>query len=494
MPVQTLSKDAEDKVIEAVKQAVVLVDDQGLSPNDALEKVARAEKWGHDMIRFAGHAYNTGRQTAQREQSTNAFDKFADFPLADPEAVIGRIWPAQVKAANEAVYDNSVSDEYSQTPGWLSLKAADAAATRNRQWVEKAAADHVPKPAPPRLNPAADAWNNWRSLKTAADEARHQAGSTYDRLLDAMGQLGEYFRKAAHDRMAFATVRRLCQVKHGASVDKLFDYVATRNKQAKVEPVEPAVKLASLIEYNSALEPWSLVERCLSLGRRVAEKRAEHTRAVDAADAFVREHLAPYIAVQQRKKQGSDLLPQEDRTFFRDEDLRPFLCARPVQKQASLLSPSNQPGPSWTLLEGVKAGGAFDLAGTKKMLDETLGGLDNADKDTQSTWLNLEDPAHDAQLRQIRTQVLLADLMNDDAIGQHDPAHVMKAYNEISQMAPRTSQQPMAVRTLLRRHLQGNMEPFETKEIADLENKVKDTTQDTPQTRTLREAPASILS
>jgi len=80
---QTLSKEAENKVILAVKQAVTLVDEDEMSPVDAIEKIARDSSWGPDMVRFASYAYNTGRQTYQRQENDNALEKFADFPLAD---------------------------------------------------------------------------------------------------------------------------------------------------------------------------------------------------------------------------------------------------------------------------------------------------------------------------------------------------------------------------------------------------------------------------
>ncbi len=90
-------------------------------------------------------------------------------------------------------------------------------------------------------------------------------------------------------------------------------------------------------------------------------------------------------------------------------------------------------------------------------------------------WLQLEDPAHDAQLRAIRTQAMMADMMNDPIIGSHPLEEVSKTYNELSQLAPRSAQQPALMRAALRRHLQGAVQPFETNEALNTEKTLKDT-------------------
>jgi hypothetical protein len=64
-------------------------------------------------------------------------------------------------------------------------------------------------------------------------------------------------------------------------------------------------------------------------------------------------------------------------------------------------------------------------------------------------------------------------MLNDEVISGYDPDEVISAYNEISELSPRSSVQPAIIRPLLRKHLtQGAIEPFEAAEMADIETKL----------------------
>jgi hypothetical protein len=60
----------------------------------------------------------------------------------------------------------------------------------------------------------------------------------------------------------------------------------------------------------------------------------------------------------------------------------------------------------------------------------------------------------------------------DDPVSGHDPDQVLNAYNEIAQLAPHLAEQPAALRPALARRLQGGVQPFETKELADTEKSI----------------------
>ncbi len=83
---------------------------------------------------------------------------------------------------------------------------------------------------------------------------------------------------------------------------------------------------------------------------------------------------------------------------------------------------------------------------------------------------------------------MLNQMMTDkqDPISGHDPDTVIDAFNSISDLAPRVADHPAAVGPLLRRKLQGNVQPFEAKELAELEKTVRQTNEpyktDKPQT------------
>lgn len=424
----TLSKAAEERIIEAVKQAVAMVDNDGISPTAAIEKVARQEQWGPNTVRFAARAYNTGRQTAQRETSNGILDKIASFPLADAESVVASMWPEQIKQASDAA---TVSSEYATAPTWLDQRRQSEKVATLRSLVKAAAA----APTPIREETIFDVFSARTRLKVASEEARHQAAVAYDRLLNSLDKLAGYFKKAACDRKSFAEVETAVGAYFGTAGSKLMDWVYSRNHMKEARAGQ--VKFAYVVSFFNVHEPYNHVQACVDLARNVTEKRAQEALAKQALAAHEADKLAVYH-VQPSVPQHWTLLG--------------------MRKDASL---------------GAGLAGGTIAGGAEAIIKHLMQG--DSDKAVSGVVQDLEDPSHDAKLRQIRTQAMMTDLMNDDVIGGYDPDHVSQVYNQIAQLAPRVAQQPFAMRTLLRRSLQGNVEPFEAREITDIEKTLKDT-------------------
>jgi hypothetical protein len=93
----------------------------------------------------------------------------------------------------------------------------------------------------------------------------------------------------------------------------------------------------------------------------------------------------------------------------------------------------------------------------------------------------LESPGHMNELRKIRAQTVLTQLMSDpeSPLSEYDPDEVMQAYNQVVQLSPRLADQPSALGPLLNRKLMGNTEPFEVGETLKLEESLAKT-QPTP--------------
>jgi hypothetical protein len=87
----------------------------------------------------------------------------------------------------------------------------------------------------------------------------------------------------------------------------------------------------------------------------------------------------------------------------------------------------------------------------------------------------LTDPDHESELRKIRVQSMLQDMMlNDPVISGHDPDDASMAYNEIVEMAPHLADQKLAVQTLMRKRLtQGALDPFEVDQLMGMEGKAR---------------------
>lgn len=93
------------------------------------------------------------------------------------------------------------------------------------------------------------------------------------------------------------------------------------------------------------------------------------------------------------------------------------------------------------------------------------------------------DPAHEAELQKIKIQAMLSEFMSTDpVISTYDQDDVLTAYNQIVQIAPRTARQPAVMRGLLRKMLQQQdaLEPFEAKELVEIEKGIRDVQQGEP--------------
>ena len=89
---QSLSKADERQLLDGVKMAVTLVDNQGLSPNAALQKAAETLQYSPGFLKAACNAFNTGRQLAQWNANDAILDKLASFPLADYSEIHNKMW------------------------------------------------------------------------------------------------------------------------------------------------------------------------------------------------------------------------------------------------------------------------------------------------------------------------------------------------------------------------------------------------------------------
>lgn len=464
---QTLNTQDEQKLIQAVKEAVTLVDDEKLSPDQALEKVARAQKWGRDMVKFASYAYNTGRQTAQREVGTSILSKLAGFPIADADAIIEKIWPVNVKSAVDIMMATAVSDEYDGPPSWPSEidkgGHVKAAAHCELKMVEKPPSPLEPEP----YVKMASAYNEHLEFKKAAEEARHQAAMAKEATIGALGRMAAHFQHSPAGIDAAFQVAETYDYGTKAALDKLYTFIVQRNSMGKIVTAEDgglsraprqrqAVDISALTVDHSAA-PYSLIKACMDKAVAVHEKEAAHE-----------------VALAAMKKQA--------------ESLRPFTGTPALdqnsQVPSSLLNGIDKESLAWM-------GAGLVGGGTKSLVDRALSDMPKPTAALEEAQLSeLESPEHEGELRKIRAQALIAEMMDDEVIGTHEPDQVLRAYNEISQMGPETSMQPMAMRALMRRHLQGNMEPFEAKEVTDIEKGIRATQK---QPSLVGEAPNNVL-
>ena len=470
---QPITKEAENQLLEQISKVITAVDEGGLSPTDAVTKVAKEAGIQPNTIRLIARSYNTGAQESQRKSASSILDKFASFPIADGDKAVEAIYPKSEDTPAQSQAKSACWDGYNRAPDFSGL-----AETRYREKVA-----HAPMPAlidnpVPAYEESSEqrmkrAWNLYEKEKRAHEEVRFQATAARDTFLLAIGQLGNYFKEGGD--VSFEQAKWVAENylgKSGATMMKVIEH-RNYNPGKKVDLSEDCS--------DEAKEAAAFLDE-LHSPKQAAVQPPQH----------IDWDRAPYTLMQALTKSAQTMLAAQQARIDSEtkltkvaEGLRPFDLAR-------------SPRPTSIIPQQEKAGfgSFFPIAGgigLKSVLDKALTPKPTSEL-VDDQWMELEDPEHENSLRKIRAQAMISDFMaNDEVISGYDQEEVLRAYNEIAQMTPRASTQPGAMRPLIRRRLQGHVEPFEAEQATNIEKGIAQTSTPTPDTQRLGNAPSSIL-
>lgn len=454
---QSLSKSDEQRLLDGVKMAVDLVDNQGLSPNAALQKVAEQMHYSPGFLKSACSAFNTGRQLAQWNTNESVLDKLASFPLADYDTIHDAMWgKSQEKVA-------SVSALPPALPSYEDATRRELLAYDLSSFTKAASAEVAPHIADEqggiRVKRAFDAFDYHRRL---TEEARRQKQAAEDRLNLRLHLLEGYFRKFAYDRLPLAQVEHAAAVHFGEPGKQLMAYVAGRfpNEKRASDHTPSWGGFREPANYDS--EPYTLIEGAIKHARELNQARVALGEA-EAKLAAARESYESFTQPLHQSSSGSHAA------------LTPSLMGDAGDK---------------TAFDASSAAMGFAIPGQ-------IASMVGADKNKRiEDQINeLDSPEHVNELRKIKAQTVLTQLMSDpdNPISGYDPEEVLSAYNEMVQLSPRLADQPAAIGPLLNKRLVGNTEPFEVGETLKLEKGLKDT-QAAPSYTDLMRNEASIIS
>ncbi len=417
---EPMSQEAADRIVTVLSKAAQLVG-EGDSPSVAIEKAAREADVPAGHIPLMVSAYNVGRSTRQREDGEGPLDKAADFELADTAAILERLFPSDLQKAAAVAAPRSVDSVYLTSP-------ASFLETRRRRRKVASAPPVMklveqPPPPLPRSNERAllKAAADERRLKDAADEARRQATALEYELRARFAKLADDFRTPGH--LTVAEVRSNVQAMYGDDGTAVLDHVV------KLRP--SLTKAASLSRRHRADQ-----EPVYAAIGTVLEKSEALVRAREARAVF--EKLASPVA--RKPAAPKDVLDR-------------------LEKKA---------GPAI----GDKAIGGL----TYNVVSDLYSGWkppDPADA-VRSQMGRLMTPEHEDNLREIQTQAMLHELLNDDEVLRgHDHHEVSRAFNRISQLVNDTSLQPAVIVPAVRKAMaQGGLDNFDAKELIDSHNKL----------------------
>ena len=435
---QTLDSREEQNLLSAIKRAVDLVD-KGTAPDTAITKIAKEEQYTPGKIKLVCAAYNTGRQTAQREENKNILDKFAEFPLACADTVISNIYGKSEKRAADY---GEVDVAYARAPGdWYADREREKIARMRLPEIAKAAA---PIPTFDKVMGQLD------HVKQAAAESRRDLSTKSDAMNIKFAALLDYFRQPVKYRESFGTVEKIASM--------FFD-------AAHVTPL-----------MDSAYARLDLTEKYVGSFKLCGEKRASDT-TLSSKQGPVDTDAAPYSLIRDCIKAAQDMQSAQDRYQV--------LGQKAQQLEANVISAYTNKTAEVELdfLEEasifVKAAGLFDptrgLLTYNQMQQAIRPG--NADDDrAQNMMHELDSADHLTEMRKIKTQAMLNQFMTDseDPISGYDPDRVANAFNEIATIAPRSAEHPGIMGPLLRRRLAGRVEPFEANELVGTESKMRE--------------------
>lgn len=471
---RSLSKAAEQQLIQAIEKAAEYVN-SGLSPNDAIVKSAAEYSMPAGHINLMVHAYNTGRTNKQREQGETVYEKSADFKLADADIVLERLYPKQVKTSAAIQKDATVSTEYAISPlGFLARRrsalAKEAAATQTF-FSEKA---YV---APPRDEHAAAMRAHVQRVteKRAVEELRRQVTMAEHNAVVAMDKLAEYFRVPGN--MSFADAIKEVGLRLGTPGVQVLEKVAVVYPQFKKQA-------ATNRDHFGPDQVYSLVENVINnvnvfvaarnnmppTKEASAEKKIVpttitgsilHDPATDELE--LKTAAQPPRKPAGNKNQKSTLQRMHYYTFGDPENSK--TDKTPGAIAGSLTSMSSPIQSVSEYLGGAAGGKATDVAAAGLGLDV------DPDKQKLRAYQDLTTPEHELQLKNIRSQATLHDLMsNDPVISGYDSQDVATAFNDIAAAAPNIVESPAVLQAVLRKRLEaGEFADFDVKQLLEMD-------------------------
>lgn len=435
-----LSKAAEDRLLGAIEKTAKLVN-SGDSPNEAIVKAAQDDGIPPGQINLMVHAYNTGRTTRQRQEGSSPLEKAADFPLADAKTVLDKLYPDKVKTAAELQRDTTVSLEYAVPPTGLLARRARREILKQGQhidWRKWSSGDGdeftVEAPADYPVDPAETlkkAYCDAERLQRKVNEARRLTAVAMDKMATTFHDITEYFRRP--DATPIPIVKEQAFLLHGGKGQQLLDEVV------KVTP--------GLMKFSS---------------HKVSNYR------LGAADGevygLISEFLDNLDHYKECKQAHAAMLTTHAETA--EALLRPFAEGpQSVLTELGYSTSTKQAGAVMPTLYGFSA--------IKNLMPGANDAIGNRERD--KALKELTDPAHEAELRNIRSQAMLQDMMvNDPVIAGYDPNEALTAYNDIVSAAPRAADQRVIMQSMLRKRLeQGALDSFDVDQMLGMEEKQK---------------------
>jgi hypothetical protein len=476
--IKKLSKEAEDQLMKALPQISDLAQ-EGEDPNEAIAKVASEQKIPANYIHLLVNAYNTGRTTIQRQTGSDVWEKAAEFPIADTQLILEKMFPSKVKSAAQLVNETQISEHYSSSPSrWI--------ARRDRE--EKSAAakiykfDDYKKPDPyPRdeQNLYKQAQVKIHKLAKDIEEARYKTNYALETALDLKQGLVNYFKSASHK--PFQEVKSNCISMYGDIAQHLFEQIEEENpqfsKQASTKSIAPAIG-----------QPYNLVKECVDVTTIYRELRDHYNEKTASFDSTKQELLSPFgkapkinpvlgvlepVSASYIRTGLSKEADENGETNKKPKGVVEKATGSPLFGKTLFKSPIKEDKKQLgSGLTGNLTGSLYKQVQPNfaPTLESMLG------QKADSTKFQKDLSEHESMIDSINQEARLSELLaTDDVLSQADPHEVLRSYSSLRSLAPEAMANPEVMRTLLRQHVQqgGSGSIFDLDTVTKLEQNLK---------------------
>lgn len=432
-----IDQDLEERLLDGISRVADGVG-SGLSPNDAVIKVAKEDQLPAGHIRLIINAYNTGKTAKVRKSGRSPLEKAAEFLVADPEVVINEVFHKNVKTAAELDRESGVSEEYDYAPDWLE-KLAKVEPLGELDYDEPIIGTPVnPDSFIRKVDGALS------QLKKARDDKYQSLSEAFDKVAASYGSLVTYFR--AYGSLPFEEVREHCEAAYGQPAEALFTKLAADCGQMPADKKKKPVVIRRPMKRSET--PYKEALACI-------ETAAEHRVVFDDLAEFESKAAAAELELE-RALHG----PDEPLSIDPDLSLIKRLSG---QKRANF----GVPGAISTGLQfGVGTQAAESIM--KKIMPKP------DDKVKEEAFMDVTDPSHEAKLRGIRAQASLHSILNSPYFEGENPHHVTDLFNRLTKAYPRLASEPLLLETAMKRlAAQGSADAHELDQLMGLETKIK---------------------
>ena len=409
----TPTQAQRNKIDSAIdKVASLCAEDTTITPSQAIAKVASDMSLTPDYLPIIVRAYNTGAAAVHRENADTLQEKVASYPIADTDEVyriLKENFPLNKKAETTPKKDDfwKHDADYYWPDAWDYLKKKPDFSDWKRPPVKMAkCTDYVD------------------SLERNADDTIHMIADEVTRVkVAAQHKRDQSLEQVEYELCKYAGVdlddaRRYADLAYGKEGVDIINKIIQDNRLEK----KARVKTFLDDEHPFAKAFEEFVNNNESLKKASAEEREVLEACVEA--------LNPAIRPRDRYTDG---MSEIDAMFKAGEDNRK---KKIIKKAYTPLSADPHSG----------------MTGLEMINHPGWKGLDRFERELM---YSLADPAHEAKLRNIHVQTLLADLLNTDPyLKDKDPEEVIDAINEILEVNPDLHKSKAMLRVALRQYME----------------------------------------